>query len=701
MGRFSSFGTFVSGNGGQISYDGILAGGNVGTCAQWLTDNLIIANVQFPDGIFRVGQFDVWNPGAGWTALDARGANALSAGGGRWAAFTPALGVFGHINDAIAGLSLQGTDQRGAAGSDGTLATVANYQVGTGLQLNGVEIAPHQICRNAQVLNAATAVWDGGGNVHIGQVLPYQRMRIVGDWRVYYTPQWGIVAHPVDRPQEGRVIAQVGYHHDAVLVDGRVLVGYSTGIQELPNEWRVVNALDFALTDLTSSAPLEPVPAINKPCWLGWFEFQEPVNPGPHNCLLRVKRDGLISADEAHVAMWVQGSSVEEIEQKAAQQSLPAVAYWDAREWPRWPTLPTDAWIALQAYQRANESDATFEADLRRIITDASHRYPQVALVCQCYTSNTGNTSDLMGLPPIYARLARDFEAVTMLLVFSDEGRATGLNDHPEMRSRWQELLNGITGTPSTEEPPMGNGIENGVLVDPQAYFFSLVAGKRPQDYRTVLREIQMDLYLYGIGQQCSSGGEPRGRLYLPTAICPNAKPTTADELVLGVKQDPKCWEEQGHGVNVVSPDATQWIWQDMRGGTNNAPAYQPIADTPDPPDPPPGDKPSMAIFSFPATYRRNELAGLVTTYGTGRPADGAFVDTIEWWLNDGAPRFSWTLNPPGGSWNPSEKDGPYVPTVGVKADRNGTWNLFMRCRTVDGRWSDEVQGDHTVTVTE
>lgn len=694
MGRFNSFGTFVSGNGGLVSYDGVSTGA-AGTCAQWLTDNLIIANVQFPDGVFRVGQFDVWNPALGWTALDARGANALSAGGGRWAGFIPSIGVFGHINDAIAGLSLQGTDQRGAAGADGTLATVANYQVGTGLQLNGTEIAPGQICRNVNIVSPSTAVWDGGGNLHVGTSLPYQRMIVAGDWRVFYTPQWGIVAHPVDRPQEGRVLTQVGYHHDALLhADGRLLVGWSKGIQELPNEWRVVNALDFALTDLTTSAPIEPVPAINKPCWLGWFEFQEPVQPGPHNCLLRVKRGGLISNNSEHVAQWVQGSTVEEIEAKAADVAagtpallpIAPVAYWDAREWPRWPTLPANAWVALQAYQRATESDATFEADLRRLITDASQRYDKVCLVCQCYTSNTGNTSDLMGLPPIYARLARDFASVTMLLVFSDEGRATGLNDHPEMRARWQELYDGITGEPSTEEPPMGNGIVDGVLVDPQAYFFSLVAGKRPQDYRTVLRDIQMDLYLYGIGQQCSSGGEPRGRLYLPTAICPNAKPTTADELVLGVKQDPKCWEEQGHGVNVVSPDASQWIWQDMKGGLQNAPAYQPIADTP----PPTGDLPVL-IHGYDRLVHRSDPNGMLVRFDVGadRP-----VTQIKAWLNDGEPPF--VMNLP----LPSPPDGRYLRAIAWKPVKNGQWTVFVQATDDQGR-TGTSDGSHSVTVLE
>lgn len=270
----------------------------------------------------------------------------------------------------------------------------------------------------------------------------------------------------------------------------------------------------------------------------------------------------------------------------------------------------------------------------------------------------------------------------------------------------------------------MGNGIVDGVLVDPKAYFFSLVGSSEGQpagDWRATFNrnDVIAGLELYGFGQQrrtppapaadanaVDPKGEPSSRLFVPSAICSNAKPRpgmttvingqTYTEAQLGVIQTPPCWE----GWIDTVDDATQtWTWRPSGQPYVPIPAVDP--NPPDPPDPPAGDKPTIGIFAFPTTYRRNELAGLVTTYGTGRPSDGAFVDTIEWWLNDGAPRFSWTLNPPGGSWHPGEKDGPYVTTVGVKADRNGTWNLFMRCRTVDGRWSDEVQGDHSVTVSE
>lgn len=149
---------------------------------------------------------------------------------------------------------------------------------------------------------------------------------------------------------------------------------------------------------------------------------------------------------------------------------------------------------------------------------------------------------------------------------------------------------------PEPEPPvPPDNGVVNGVLVNPEHYFLTLVAGTRPQDYRTVLAQIEPALNLYGIGQQKSSGGEPRGRLYLPTAICPNAKPTTPQEQHLGVKQDPRCWEAQGRAVNVVAPDASQWIWQDMGG-----PAYQPIGTVPQPdpnPQPQPDPNPDLKVL--------------------------------------------------------------------------------------------------------
>lgn len=114
-------------------------------------------------------------------------------------------------------------------------------------------------------------------------------------------------------------------------------------------------------------------------------------------------------------------------------------------------------------------------------------------------------------------------------------------------------------------------GCQGGKLTDPRAYFLSLVAGQSPTDYRNVMARIDADLLKYGIWQQRTSGGEIRGRLFLPYAAAGY------------VPRDP-FYE---HAVDVVSNNPPGWVWED-RGG----PAYVafPCGQPPPPPPPPPTD---------------------------------------------------------------------------------------------------------------
>jgi hypothetical protein len=89
-------------------------------------------------------------------------------------------------------------------------------------------------------------------------------------------------------------------------------------------------------------------------------------------------------------------------------------------------------------------------------------------------------------------------------------------------------------------------GVADGTLVDPQAFFASLVAGKDPNDWVQVLNEIENQLWACGLGQQRDSSGNVRGRLFLPHAGCPDASPPAGDAkaIFLGVRQEPPCWEK-------------------------------------------------------------------------------------------------------------------------------------------------------------
>jgi hypothetical protein len=81
-------------------------------------------------------------------------------------------------------------------------------------------------------------------------------------------------------------------------------------------------------------------------------------------------------------------------------------------------------------------------------------------------------------------------------------------------------------GGPAFLPPPCAAtvGVADGLLVDPQAYFFSLVEGTDANDWETVMNAIEPDLWACGIGQQRGSQGNVRGRLFLPTEACPDAR---------------------------------------------------------------------------------------------------------------------------------------------------------------------------------
>jgi hypothetical protein len=117
-------------------------------------------------------------------------------------------------------------------------------------------------------------------------------------------------------------------------------------------------------------------------------------------------------------------------------------------------------------------------------------------------------------------------------------------------------------------QAPTGGGGEDGVVtgwawddhggppfqssrcpdINPRDHFNSLIVGRNASDWKAVMGEIESGLWSCGIGHQKTSDGEARGRLFLPTAACPDASPD-ASEASLGVKQNPACWT---HEVDVL-----------------------------------------------------------------------------------------------------------------------------------------------------
>ncbi len=75
-------------------------------------------------------------------------------------------------------------------------------------------------------------------------------------------------------------------------------------------------------------------------------------------------------------------------------------------------------------------------------------RCPKAALIAQCYTSNSSLTKNLVPLVPVYSRIAKACPQVEIIAAFSGSGRATGLQDHPEVRPSWDTLAAGIPSAP-------------------------------------------------------------------------------------------------------------------------------------------------------------------------------------------------------------------------------------------------------------
>lgn len=410
----------------------------------------------------------------------------------------------------------------------------------------------------------------------------------------------------------------------------------------------------------------DDIVAIGKPLYLGWFEFNNPptANP-PGNAITAIRfpneSNTIRLFNGAQFATWIDGQSVAEINARVAACPTPALAYWDGRNWPEWPILRENDFIGCFGYCYRDETMQVFEANLQALIDRIPFHFQNIAVICQCFTSNDSLTTNLKGLVPVYARIAQRNPRVTFLNVFSDQGRATGLNDHPEVRPYWEKLAAGITGVPN-----MDNGVVNGVLIDPEKYFFSLVAGKNPADYERVMREIENDLYKYGLGQQCDSGCTPRARLFLPTAACRNASPSPS-ELCLGVKQQATCWD---HAVDVS--DGVSWAWVD-RGG----PPYVPLDPTPVPPS-------DVAVFIqyHDTLVRRSDPNGLLIRF---EAASDLAITEVTLGLNDGEQPIPIMFK------NEPRIDGRYVRALAFKPTINGTFTLTVRAKNSDGKWGEKV----------
>jgi hypothetical protein len=314
------------------------------------------------------------------------------------------------------------------------------------------------------------AIWTAGQVAHVHNLPPistlpvpvYGTKAILVDgrwWAMYWTEKYGLVLHPFDELAGYQLVGPglPAFDPDIVVHANNhraVRAVWSIGAGGLLGEvrHRDIDVVSTPTIDFEDLIQIE-VPQINRALWVTWFEFKEPPMLPPGNAMLRVHELGLVRAlNGTPIAQWVQGNSVDEIEQAARSSSLPAIAYWDARAWPRLPQLPNKAYLGVQAYCRREETLKAFEEQMRTELAKAPGR--RLALICQCYTSNQTLTKDLGSLVPVFARLCRDVPAIEMAVIFSDFGRGTGLQDHPDVRPYWEQFAASVRSPPIVVEPP-------------------------------------------------------------------------------------------------------------------------------------------------------------------------------------------------------------------------------------------------------
>ncbi|HXG71340.1 MAG TPA: hypothetical protein VNJ04_12110 [Gemmatimonadaceae bacterium] len=462
----------ISGVGnGVVAVDGLeIARGGV---SNWLNPGVGIFQNSADDCLYV---FDATAP----VKLATRGANTLAAGGGSWLAWLSGYGLYGAAGLVDARACLAGTSQeqdgRGAASPDGSIAICRDQQSGVGFAIVGpggdvTQEQPDTIALSMQVLDSTTAVWvDAQNRVRACGRLPdpaplatpvyaVRAIQLSGAWYVLASVGDGLVLHPwADATRGWRVVTGEAFY-PAIMATGAFTadVAYAARAGELPEDLRTAH-VDVS-APMVSLGVAQPMARIGRALWCGFFEFVPASLPG--NCRLTVGVDMVVRAlDGRSVTQYVNAaddSNVDQLEAaiavaKRQRPSLPVLAYWTRRAQAGRAPIGADI-IGIEAYCGTDESLTFFEGRIR----SAVERVRRAALIAQTYTSNAAQTANLAPLVPIYARIARDHPNVEMILGFSGSGRATGLQDHPEVIPLWQQLAAGITAPSNEEDMPTLN----------------------------------------------------------------------------------------------------------------------------------------------------------------------------------------------------------------------------------------------------
>lgn len=485
MPRCSTLGA-LGGDAAQVSFKGKEIAGR-GTCASMLTPSIAVYNVfvSQPDNWAFETQ-DLLTGKA--TRPNVPACNQLAACGGKWLAWRAGYGVYSldGLVSAAAGLAAVGTDGRGAAGTDGTMAIVQDRQNGTGLRLlppqGAAVILPDRAIGTLAIESRDVVTWCEGGQVRaLGtrdpavQADPIFAARSVwlGTQRLLLvTTNTSLILRKWDEAV-GKVLASNsdGFAADVVAVDlETAFVTWSTTSGERPEDirWQSVSVKELT----TPIVPPQPPPVIitpaNRSLWFGPFQYGG--TPPVGNCSLPVDDQMVVRANNGGPVVKYLASEGTGLQQdlvnlekdiadwRSAGNMLRSLCYWTYGA--QQIRLPKGAELVLvEAYQKSAESLDALKTRLIQSILQCQTPW----LAGQCYTSNlTNNNSDLRSLVELYSELLKEFPRITGFLFFSaGTGRRTGWEDHPEVWSLYRELYASVTGVgpyyvvmPPKPEPP-------------------------------------------------------------------------------------------------------------------------------------------------------------------------------------------------------------------------------------------------------
>lgn len=378
----------------------------------------------------------------------------------------------------------------GAGGGPEAYAALAADLGAQGLLWQLSEGTAQDLC----LLGGQPAIWREGQQIRVhglpqplqlGQAWWPRAYLIAGRWWLsYFSSVGGIILHPFDELKGVTIVPPgVSMWHSARSFGPEVVFALFPSEAE-QNGWLLepLTIINTETAPLKPLAPQTPALVLTKPArkmWAGWFE--QAASPfGPGNAMLAVRnqagrldRPAIVGNESEHVVSgdilgkFIGGPSVETIEEAARISPLRPVAYWDARNWPRWPKLPAGSWLCLQLYQGKAESLEDLRFSARSMIASAPKAY-KVVLVGQQYTSNANNvgyvdpslpaphsSEALKPLAETLVQLANESPNVIGLFLFSGYGRRGGLMDHPDLVAPWAEWAAALEAPALEPWPPL------------------------------------------------------------------------------------------------------------------------------------------------------------------------------------------------------------------------------------------------------